>query len=368
MLFLALALAGFMAGPGPLSKPDAQPRLCIALGGDTALPIGPNDVALDALGPRVFDGLRPWLAQADLAFTNLEAPLTDRPAIVRKAFPMTSPPRRLAWIVDAGFDLFSLANNHMADAGRPGVEDTIAALTAARAGRPLWWAGAGATARDAAEPVIVTPAGSALRIGFLAVGNGAAPEVAHFDDRRALLARVKRLRAGTDLVIVSVHGGTEYQHAAEPDLVALFRALVDAGADIVVGTHPHVLRGVERRGRGLILHGLGNLAFGTLTDRHRARGGTLYGMLALVDVALADGALERVRLVPLWVDNGYPLELPDLPASPPAAFVPRPLTGPHARAALDAIRAWSAAIPGNATVIGDDGDLGVVDLRVPGAP
>ena len=85
-------------------------EVTLLLGGDVALPTGPNDVALDALGPRVFEHVAPFIRAADVAFANLEAPLTRAAPTVKKAFPMTMPPERIAWVAADGFDLLSLAN------------------------------------------------------------------------------------------------------------------------------------------------------------------------------------------------------------------------------------------------------------------
>jgi len=353
------------------AAPDPSTSLTILLGGDVALPTGPNDPALDALGPRVFEHVRAIIAGVDLALCNLESPLTTRPATARKAFPMTMPPERLAWVLGAGFDLVSLANNHMGDAGPAGVADTLAALTTARAERDgaLWWTGA-APDRSALSyahaGVVLTPPGKSLRVALIAIGVGSAPLVTPLPatpaQRRALLARTRTLAGESDVLIVSLHGGTEYAHALDPPIASLSRALVDAGATVVVAHHPHVLRGIERRGAGLVLHGVGNLAFATMTERHKARGATLWGALPILHIV--DGRLDRLEVIPLWVDNAFPLELtdrPELAPWPAAALQPRPLIGEHARRALDALDALSAAIPGGA-VTTRRGDVGVIPL------
>lgn len=351
----------------------------ILLGGDVALPAGPNDAALEVLGPRVFEYVQPFMNRVDLVFANLEAPLTTRPAVLKKAFPLTMPPARLAWLVAAGIDVLSLANNHMGDAGRAGVADTIATLKDAHAAESacqegarlppatlrsasdqpgscdarLSWTGADPDPQRAADPVITEVKG--VRVGFLAFGNGRAPEVAHFGDRGAVVAKVRAARARVDVLIVSIHGGTEYQHAAEPTLVALFHALADAGADVIVSEHPHVIRGLERYHTTLILHGVGNLAFGSITDRHHDRGATLWGMLPIVHVI--DKKVDHLEVVPLWVDNGYPLLLAGHPDLPPAALQPRVLAGPYAQAMLDALAALTRATDPTLTIVrkGDEG-------------
>lgn len=363
---LRAALAVLVATTGARAAPDPSTSLTILLGGDVALPTGPNDAALDALGPRVFDLIRPWVQGVDLAICNLESPLTLRPATAKKAYPMTMPPARLAWLVGAGFDVVTLANNHTGDAGPDGVADTIAALEAARAerGGDLWWTGLGTDYGRAG--LVVTPPGKSLRVAVLALGVGSIPLVTPWPktsaDRRRLLARARALAAESDLLIASLHGGSEYRHELDPMVASLSRALVDAGADVVVAHHPHVIRGIERRGAGLLLHGVGNLAFATMTERHRARGATLWGVLPIVHVV--DGRLDHLEIVPLWVDNAFllePAERPDLPPSPAAALQPRPLLGPYATLALDALDALSAALPNGARTM-RQGDVGIIPL------
>lgn len=349
------------AGPeghgGPAAIPAARgPTLVLALGGDIAFPRGKNDAALEAIGPHAFDALAPWLAQAMLRFANLEAPFTDRPPTVQKPYPMTSPPERLPWALGAGFNLLSLANNHIADAGTAGIADTLMALARAReaAHGALWWAGAapdgeGATRR---ATVIVRPPGSDFDLAFLAFGNGYAREVAHWAGpaEPSALAAIRDARAHAALVVVSVHGGREYEHAPDAELVRVLRAFADAGADIVVSHHAHVVRGIERRGKSVIFYGLGNLAFGSITDRHHAAGAALFGMLPLVDIV--DGRIARVRVVPLWVDNADPLAPAGLPPLPATPFAPMPLRGAYAAYALAAIDQFSALVPHNATRFG----------------
>lgn len=360
-MWLALTLALTLgAGPAPDPAGARSSTLTIALGGDVALPAGPNDAALDALGPAVFEHLRPLLASADLAFANLESPLTERAPTVTKAFPMTTPPRRLDWILGAGLDLVSLANNHLGDAGHDGVADTLAALTAARDAHPdlpLGWAGAALDPRGAGDGVVVTAPGSGLRVGLLAFGNGSTREVAHLADRADVLRRVRAFAARTDVLLVSLHGGSEYRHAPDPELAGLARAIADAGAALVVTTHAHVVRGFERRGRALICHGLGNLAFATLTERAHEHGVTLWGALPIA--TFTDGRLTSVRVVPLWEDNAYPLELPGLELAPPAALAPYPLTGAHADAALDFLERLSRDIDPS-FALERDGAVGVI--------
>ncbi len=357
-LWILTACTVLFAAPAHAGKRD----LVIALGGDVAWPHGWFDANTEKVGngPGMFARIADYLAGADLRFCNLETPLSHRSPAVRKKYMIVTPPERLAWLTGAGFNLLSLANNHAADAGVAGLQDTLATLEAARrSGRPLWWAGAHPDPARATEPLVFTPPGKTLRVALIAVGNNRSRMVASFS-ARSVEARIRKVRALADLVIVSFHAGTEYQHVAEPRLVARAHRFVDAGADLVVGHHPHVVRGVERYKGGFIFYSLGNFSFASYTNRHHKTGARMYGMLPLVTVI--DGHLSHVRIVPLYVNNKEPWRLKGQPVLRPTPFQPQPLTGAYAQAMLGELQDFSDAIAGNTTRLQIRGDEGHVDL------
>lgn len=335
--------------------------LTIVAGGDVAWPRGWAEgptAAAGAKGP--FALIAPYLQDADLRFVNLETPLTDRPFQVKKRFLVATTPTRLQWLLDAGFNLLSLANNHTADAGVEGIADTLQALEAARAsGRPLWWTGAHTDPAQAAAPVVWAPPGKSLRVAFLAFGNNASRHVASVFAASAV-ERIRAARREAGFVIVSVHAGGEYQHVAEPALARRMRAFVDAGADLVLGHHPHVVRGIERRGKSLIFYSLGNFSFSSYTTRHHATGARLYGILPIIEVK--DGAIAQARIVPLYVNNREPWQLEGQAPVRPTPMRPQPLRGAYATAMLTELQQWSAAIVGNETAIAIVGDEGRITL------
>lgn len=341
----------------------AGPRdLVIAFGGDVSYHHGWFDAKLDKVGesPGPFHLIQSYLDEADLRFLNLETPVTENSAIIKKKYSLSMPPHRLAWIIKAGFNLISLANNHSADAGVEGLVDTLANLQKVRdGGRDVWWAGADPDKSKADAITYLTPDGKELKVAFLAFGNNRAPEVANYWGK-GVIARIKEARANADLVIVSVHAGKEYVHVAEPDLARRYRGFIDAGADIIVGHHPHVVRGVERYKGGVILYSLGNLSFASFTVRHHETGAKMWGMLPMVYVT--DGKLTRLRIVPMWVSHNERLVVEGEPALSPKPFQPQPLTGGYARAALDAFQQFSSAVDGNSTRLAIDGDEANVDL------
>jgi poly-gamma-glutamate capsule biosynthesis protein CapA/YwtB (metallophosphatase superfamily) len=219
------------------------------------------------------------LLRSDLVVGNLETPLVRTlpaasPVGTRYSFGADAALAR--HLVPAGFHALSLANNHAYDMLATGVEETPAIL--AELGiTPL-----GAASTDVDERVRVeTIEREGWRVGFVAVTtqSNVAPLPGlplPLVETAALAARVAPLveeaRVAHDLVVVLVHWGLEY--ADEPDWVQqqAARALVEAGADLVIGHHPHVLQGIERHGHGLIAYSLGNFLFENVKEIPRQTG------------------------------------------------------------------------------------------------
>lgn len=321
--------------------------LVLAAGGDVAYPDGKYNRRLEELGADLLKPVRRYFRRADLGFVNLEAPLTTREVVGAKTYQFTMPPHRLDWILANDVNLLSLANNHAYDAGRDGLRDTLAVLRRAGRGRFLRWAGASLGDPPPTRAVVFKPPGKSLRVAFLAYTRSGPQHIAVVRGR-TIFEEVRAARKKADLVIVSVHHGKEYVHTPPKSTVRLYRKLVDAGANVVLGHHPHVIQGVERRGNAIIFYSLGNLSFGSRTVRHRATGAKMYGMLPLVEVK--GGRLRRAEIVPLYVNNIEPMTVGEetLRATP---FRPRVLEGVFADTVVNAIREWSAEIDGNDTVV-----------------
>ncbi len=240
---------------------------------------------------RLFVGCRDALRSADLSIAQLEAPISDRGSKVPNArLAMRSPVALARTMRDAGIDLVSCAGNHCLDFGYEALGDTLRHLREAGV-RPC---GAGETLDSALEPsyfaadgarVAVIAACSILPEGYAAEPRkpGCAPlraftvyepiepdqpgtpprtqSFAHRGDLAALAQRIRTARAAADWVLVSLHWGihmepftlADYQRSAA-------RALIDAGADAILGHHPHLLKGIELyRGRP-VFYSLGNFA------------------------------------------------------------------------------------------------------------
>ena len=225
---------------------------------------GHYEAAADTNPGLAFQGFT-LLRDADVAMANLECPITERGTKVEKPYNFRMRPSYARAIKDAGIDILNLANNHIFDYGEEGFFDTIANLDSAG----IMHVGAGRTSREAHHPLALELGGK--RFAFLGYYGGGESPAATPDSpgvaRRAIDLvsrdiRRARTRDSADVVIVSFHWGEEKAEYPEPKYVKFGHAAIDAGADLIIGHHPHVLQGVERYKRGVIVYSLGNFIFG----------------------------------------------------------------------------------------------------------
>jgi poly-gamma-glutamate capsule biosynthesis protein CapA/YwtB (metallophosphatase superfamily) len=278
-----------------------------------------GDTLLGGTGQQVIDRygydyplarIRHLWRDADLVVANHEGPLTRRtePAekadTGRKRYWYRADPESAAALAAAGVRLVSLANNHVSDFGPGGLLETMTALKTAGVAH----CGAGRDAAEARQPVVLEVAG--LQIGFLSVlqkyrmylAEGLYAGVDHpgaaLLDPHLVTGQLAELRARVDVCVVLVHWGRNYrrQTRTQRELAAILRA---AGADLVVGHHPHVVQQIEWRAGTPVLYSLGNGPFGTPGRFHSGR--EPYGLVALVDVTRHRVAGIDVR--PMLVDN-----------------------------------------------------------------
>jgi poly-gamma-glutamate synthesis protein (capsule biosynthesis protein) len=181
---------------------------------------------------------------------------------------------------DAGFDIVSFANNHVGDWDRAAFDETLLQLQEAQ----VKYAGAGTNYADASTPRIVTVRG--MKIGFIASTDVGPKWLAATDTKSGILLSsdpklpdiVRAAKAQVDVLVVSFHWGNEYS-PANAHQQALAHAVIDAGADIVVGHHPHVMERVEEYNGKPIFYSLGNFIFDQSFSPH-----TMHGMVATVSI------------------------------------------------------------------------------------
>ena len=232
----------------------------------------------------VFEHLRPALVGADLAFGNLESPLTDRRHLTGE-FALEADPAAARLLAGAGFDVLNVANNHATD-GRP---DTVLDTTSALAAAGLASVGGGPSNEAAQEPLVVNVGG--VTVGVVAFDNaggrpatGATAGVNPWDLETAE-AIVTELRTEVDIMVVGLHGGVEYLTRPDPALAHVAELLAEWGADVVWGHGAHVaypvvtFDGDDRT--SVVAPGLGNALFDQ--QMPRARAGTVLEVLVRGD-------------------------------------------------------------------------------------
>lgn len=217
-----------------------------------------------------------WLLQSsDITLGNLENPLTPGREIKVPEMVLRADPEMASALYEAGFTVMSLANNHVPDFGHKGVMDTLYHLTEAG----ILAVGAGNHEASAYAPCYEEIRGTTFAFlsfcsdVFLPPGYAAEshPGVALIHEEK-MTAAIAAAAEKADVVVVSLHAGTEY--APEPDdtQVQAARLAVDAGADLVIGTHPHVIQPYEVYQGKVIYHSLGNFVFDQLWSEETRRG------------------------------------------------------------------------------------------------
>lgn len=319
-------------GEEPPSTPAAAPvrAVTIGAGGDVLVHLKVARSALEHEDEggfeHVFGELREVVGDDEIAFVNLETPLSERVPAETGDPPVLGAPASVASaLAAAGIDVASVANNHSYDQTALGMEDTLRALSAAR----VRAVGAGPSEEEAPGPVVVEQGG--VRVAFLAfterinrgpVARDTSARVPRFE--RELAARaLARAREQADVVVVSMHWSHDFVESPRLAQRALARWLVERGADVILGHGPHVLQEVERlesaRGDAVCAYSLGNLV--SNQGLRYAPGRRIPAGLhpAVVRPETRDGAWLRVRLVldgermrierleavPLWTHNNY---------------------------------------------------------------
>jgi len=268
--------------------------------GDVMLGRGVAEVAAEKGWDYIFEATREQITAADLVFCNLECPLTAHGVPVAKPISFKAPPEVAGALRRAGFDIVSVANNHTLDCGRSGLTDTLEAL----AQNALVAVGAGETQHHARVPVVV-PAND-LRIAFLAACAYKPEGIIYREDALfiALLnpaeleSRVRAVAREADVIVVSLHWGIEYTKQPSEGQRRLARRLIDAGASLVLGHHPHTVQPVERYHAGLIAYSLGNFVFDSSREHGR------HGII--LHCTLGKDGVRDFGVTPVEITDGQP--------------------------------------------------------------
>ncbi|MCR5273321.1 MAG: CapA family protein [Lachnospiraceae bacterium] len=239
--------------------------------GDRTLPLYQSS-GIDGI---LSDDLQALMQDADICMVNEEFPFSTRGTKAEdKQFTFRTDPVYVSAFNDMGIDIVTLANNHVLDFGAEALLDTFDTLDQAG----ILYAGAGANAARAMEPQYIEANG--INFGFLAASRvwplasweatDTNPGCFGTYDPAKLVAAIEAAETQCDFLTVYVHWGIERQNYPEDYQVNMAKMYIDAGADLVIGAHPHCLQGIEYFDGKPVFYSLGNYIFGQTTDKTAA--------------------------------------------------------------------------------------------------
>ncbi len=278
------------------------------------------------------------ISRADIAYANLECPLTHRgtPVLKDRKIIFRGDVENGSALKRAGFDVLNLANNHAMDYGYEGIADTITGLT----DLGIYTPGGGTDRQEARKPVFIEKRGCV--IGFLGysvfppegyISFASRPDTARID-YETLETEISAAGEQCNFLVVSFHWGNEFDFYPEDSQKKLAHTAIDSGADLVIGHHPHVLQGVERYKDRLIFYSLGNFVF----DRQIQEGTDESIML---DIRIEDDQWKKARIIPVRVIDCQP----------------RPVKGSDAEYILSRLKLYSEGMNTDISVTGGIGHI-----------
>ena len=264
----------------PLPENEEISSLKIVLVGDIMLDRGVKDkIEKEGNGDYKFPFLKiaPYLQKVDVVFGNLEGPITSDGQRVGSEYSFRDDPKCIEGLKYAHFNVLSLANNHILDYGQQGLVDTISILKESG----ILYVGAGMNLKDTFSLKIKEIGG--VKIGFLAFTEFGSkywwpkensPGVAYLPERNFRYAKgeIEEAKKKVDILIVSLHAGEEYSNTPTDFQKKFSKMAIEAGADIVVGHHPHAIQSIERYKTGWIDYSLGNFIFDQFFSEETMKG------------------------------------------------------------------------------------------------
>ncbi len=245
----------------------------------------------EALDSDIMDTLR----SADIAMINNEFPYSDRGApTAGKKFTFRADPSTVRYLTDLGVDIVGLANNHAYDYGPDALCDTLDTLSGAN----IKYVGAGRNIQEAMTPQYIEAGG--IRIAFTAAtqierslppdtkeATETDPGVLRTLDPEKYLEVIREADANADFTIAFVHWGSENVFEYEAAQRELAEAYAEAGADLIIGAHPHVLQGFDYVGEVPVIYSMGNFWFNSKTMDS-----------CMIEAVISENGVDSLRFIP----------------------------------------------------------------------
>ncbi len=315
------------------SHPDVPTTTLLAVG-DIMLSRNVSTKIEQAKNPDLpFEKLIPELSSADIAFGNLECPLSDSQVPIREGLVFRCLVRNFGGVINSGFDVLSTANNHSFDQGSDNIDFTIDYLRSKNI-LPVGTFRSDSPPHEEGLGEVIGRHG--IRFGFLAYSYSARNDGRNTIDPQIATMNIDQLKSdilnlksqGADVIIVNMHAGTEYTRHPNEHQIDFAHATIDAGADIVIGHHPHWIQeieiyesphltsptsgeqqiklfppldgegkgGVNNPHKGLIFYSLGNFVFDQMWSQETREG-------LMVRLTFRGKTLDSAELIPVVIDN-----------------------------------------------------------------
>lgn len=284
------------------TEPAESKQTTLLFGGDVMLSRGINDVMRkrnDFFYP--FRQIKDLTAEADIAVVNLESPISSQGENKGSIYSFRADPRAIVGLIFAGIDVVTFANNHTGDYGTEAISETLELLRLAE----IDTVGVGVDMDDARKAHFLEV--NSLKIAFLGATplspawltrRDSTPAVAPFDEQLMIEDIAKARKQGADIVTVLLHWGNEYETKHLPSQELTAHHLIDAGATLVIGHHPHVMQEIERYNGGVIAYSLGNFVF----DQNFSAD-TDHGLL--LKVVLSGKDIANIEEIPIQFSSSY---------------------------------------------------------------
>lgn len=289
-------------------QPLKETRATFAAVGDMMISRGVAQTINAAGDPLVvFSGMKDLFNSTDFNFGNLESPVSGNDTRVGRGLVFNARRADIEGLVKYKFKVVNLANNHAMDQGLAGLNYTRNFLTE----KGIEYLGVGENKAEAWKPKYLTVNG--IKIGFIGVSyasvndNGATTNdyVARIEEVERLRASIKQAKGESDYVLVTMHAGVEYTRKPHQPQIDFARAAVDAGADIVIGAHPHWIQTFEQYKGKYIFYSLGNFIFDQL-PQDRKEGLVLHITLLKSEGggrAAPETRGEKIELIPVIIER-----------------------------------------------------------------
>ncbi|SES77176.1 poly-gamma-glutamate synthesis protein (capsule biosynthesis protein) [Methanococcoides vulcani] len=242
----------------------------------------------------IFENVSDILKKADITFGNLESVLSDieiDPANIRSV-QLRGSESSVDGLVSAGFDVMSVANNHCLEHGERSLIRTQELLSDSN----IKTVGVSENKMRSRDLVILDRNG--ISFGFLAYCL-VRDETAYcsVEDPHDIVSDIKKVKDDVDILIVSLHWGNEFVRKPSPDEFSLAHDIIDAGADLILGHHPHVLQGVESYNKGVIVYSMGNFVFDMWQRKMRES--------MIFSCKFSKNGIADLEIIPIYINEHY---------------------------------------------------------------